>query len=167
MASNLNKGMFITVAKKFWSGSTPTLRMYQSTAATWKKGEPLIKDTTTDLSLNLAKTTAAIDVVGISLYDAQTGTTNATDTYIEVALALAGTVFEANIAGDAGATLALASSHMFKSGQLMRDTTNNIWYLNNTSGTNVYIIGLKDDTGTVNGRVYFTFSTSGRHLAFV
>lgn len=159
----LTKGDRIRAARTLWGGSIPTLTFPEGTAAAWDPGEPLIHTATTGGWLKLAATANAVDVVGIAMTSG-TAPASSLTTDMQVVPAIQGVIFEGSIAGDAQATLALAATHMFGGFQLERDASNKVWALNMASTSNAvgYVVGFRDATGTVHGRVYFTFSTVGR-----
>lgn len=108
-------------------------------------------------------------IVGIATADAS-GTT---DENVVVVPALSGLVFEAVFGNVADDLYAIDVLDVFKLCALRRDDTNDSWYLgandahatNPVAGAGCRIVGLKDEDGTVNGRVYFVFLDTRQNAA--
>ena len=159
----LTSGDFMKPAYTFWSGSFPILKAYEGGSLDVMQGCPVIQDTSN--CLGIASSDSAIDVVGVTI--ARTANTTSGTVYMNYIPMMVGTVWEVSICGDAHATLTLASTHLFVGGELTRDSTYDVWGFDPSATTNnFYIIGFKDATGTVHGRVYITPSTSGRSVVW-
>ena len=157
----LTSGDFMKPAYTFWSGSFPMLRCYEGASLNVRQGTPLISDSTS--GLDTASTDGAVDVIGVTLYP--TANTTSKTTYVDYIPMMVGTVWEVSIIGADHATLSLGSTHLFVGGELQRDSTYDVWGFDPSATTvDFYIIGFKDATGTVHGRVYITPSTSGRSV---
>jgi len=105
-------------------------------------------------------------IVGIATADAS-GTTS--DDVVAVP-ALPGIVFEAVLGNVADDLYALLQEDVGKTCALRRDDTNDSWYLGANDSENddaappagggCRVVALKDDVGTVNGKVYFVFRST-------
>jgi len=108
-------------------------------------------------------------IVGIATVDAS----GVTDTDALVCPTLPGVVFTAVLGNVADDLYALLAADVGKLAALRRDDTNDTWYLgandahatNPVAGAGCRVVGLKDDVGTVNGRVYFVFLDTRQNAA--
>ena len=140
------------------SGSLPMMKMKEGGSQSYVAGDPLILDGSG--GFDKAATSSALDVVGFAC-GAASSVEGTTGRYIPLT---ADVIIEAACAGDSEATLALQSSHIGHGAHLINAAcSGNAWYarLGTSSSASFRVVGFRDATGTVHGRVFLRPTSLG------
>lgn len=156
--------------KQHISAGSHALAPYkEGTSVVFKAGAPVILSS--GLVVEAANPNDTGVLLGLAARDSENDTDNSP---IQVNPAIPGLVFDGILGNSADDLRALAQTDVGLYAALIKDTTagNLGWYLNATTASltrpnnsRVKIVGLKDAVGTVNGRVYFTFTAEGEDNA--
>lgn len=174
----LTKGDYLRPARTLISGSIPTLTIAETTGETFAVGE-LLQITTGAGAMKLCATTSNILatsgtsglIFGVSCTTGKALTsavTSASTGATQFIPAVGWMVWEIAVHNATTASAKIKSTQLGNCYTINRSTTNKIWYLNlaSQSPIHAYVIGFRDATGTHQGHVYVTFSTSARHMAW-
>lgn len=161
-----NKPLPLRVAHLEGLVAIPVIHGVEKASQTYKKGAPLQDDD----AGRLTESASPIDAsgvtkraIGLALNDA-TGTTGK-----DAPIALVGeyTIFEGTLSDATAGTHTLAQADQFETYPVTKDGTFSTgnWYLDANAKANSgggMIVELKDPIGTVDGRVFFIFTTPAR-----